>query len=419
MVAKIKTGRSILGAINYNEHKVRLDKAELIMAQGYLKEPTALSFSEKLNRLTDLADRNERTAVNTLHVSLNFAVGENLDRITLQKIADDYIQGLGFGGQPFLVYQHHDAGHPHLHIVTTNIKANGERISFHLLANKASEQSRKQIEQTYNLVKAEDQTNAHKLPIPVSLEKVIYGKSETKRSISNMLNEVLRTYKFTSLPELNAVLNRLNVTADRGSKDSRMYAKNGLVYWVTNERGNKLGVPIKASSIYGKPTLKTLEDRFRLNEVLRKPMKDQLVRAIDVALLNPTSKAKFAKDLNAQNIQVVFRQNEEGRIYGLTFVDHRSKAVFNGSDLGKAYSATMLTARFLNADSILHDHNEAHGHHDAKSSLVSNSILSEDQMSSNDSNVLDILFSEEHQDLSAIGKLQQRKRRKKRKGHSL
>lgn len=419
MVAKIKTGRSILGAINYNEHKVRLDKAELIMAQGYLKEPSALSFSEKLNRLNDLADRNERTAVNTLHVSLNFAVGENLDRITLQQIADEYMQGLGFGGQPFLVYQHHDAGHPHLHIVTTNIRPNGERISLHLLANKASEQSRKQVEQTFNLVKAEDQTKVLKLPTPVLLEKVVYGKSETKRAITNMLNEVLRTYKFTSLPELNAVLNRLNITADRGSKDSRMYAKNGLVYWVTNEQGNKVGVPIKASSIYGKPTLKTLEDRFRLNEVLRKPMKDQLVRAIDVALLNPTSKAKFAKDLNAQNIQVIFRQNEEGRIYGLTFVDHRSKAVFNGSDLGKAYSATMLTARFLNYDSSLHGSNKAQGYHDGKRPLGNDNTPSVEQASGTNSNMLDILFTEEHQDFSAIGKLQQRKRRKKRKGHSL
>ena len=84
MVAKIKTGRSIIGAINYNEHKVRLGKADLILAQGYLKDPVDLTFNDKLQRLTDLTKRNERTLVNTLHVSLNFAVNENLDKDVLQ-----------------------------------------------------------------------------------------------------------------------------------------------------------------------------------------------------------------------------------------------------------------------------------------------------------------------------------------------
>src|SRR5665213_1519250 len=126
MVAKIKTGRSIIGAINYNEHKVGLGKAELILAQGYLKDPVNLTFNDKLQRLTDLTQRNERTLVNALHVSLNFAVSEILDKVTLQQIADDYMEGLGFGKQPYLVYQHYDAGHPHLHIVTTNIEPDGK-----------------------------------------------------------------------------------------------------------------------------------------------------------------------------------------------------------------------------------------------------------------------------------------------------
>src|ERR1700761_703559 len=154
MVAKIKTGRSVSGAINYNEHKVRVGKAELILAQGYLKDPPNLSFTDKLQRLTDLTNRNERTLVNALHVSLNFAVSENLDKDVLQQIADEYMDGLGFGKQPYLVYQHYDAGHPHLHIVTTNIEPDGKRISFHLLANRASESARKQVELNFNLVKA-------------------------------------------------------------------------------------------------------------------------------------------------------------------------------------------------------------------------------------------------------------------------
>jgi hypothetical protein len=413
MVAKIKTGRSIIGAINYNEHKVGLGKAELISAQGYLKDPLDLTFNNKLERLTDLAKRNQLTLVNTLHVSLNFAVGENLDKDILQQIADDYMEGLGFGKQPYLVYQHHDAGHPHLHIVTTNIKPDGKRISFHLLANKASESSRRQVELTYNLVKAEDQVKQQNI-IGKPLEQVSYGKSEVKRSITNVVNEVVRAYKFTSIPELNAVLNQYNITADRGSKDSRMYEKNGLVYWVLDEKGNKLGVPIKASSIYGKPTLRTLEDRFRLNEMLRKPLKEQLKTKLDKALLKPMSKSAFQKQLKTEGIQVIFRQNEEGRLYGITFVDHRSKAVFNGSDLGKMYSAASLTGWFKHENDTLEKPNK-----DFQSQKFTDNFSGSASSDTNRDSLLDMLFKEEQQDMAAIGRLKQNTRKKKRKGHSL
>jgi len=417
MVAKIKTGRSITGAINYNEHKVRLGKAELILAQGYLKDPVELTFNDKLLRLTDLTKRNERTLVNTLHLSLNFAVSENLDKDVLQQIADDYMDGLGFGKQPYLVYQHHDAGHPHLHIVTTNIEADGKRISFHLLANRASEDARKQVELSYNLVKAEDQGKQQKL-IGKPLEEVAYGKSELKRSITNVVTEVVRAYKFTSIPELNAVLNQYNITADRGSKDSRMFEKNGLVYWALDGKGNKIGVPIKASSIYGKPTLKALDDLFRLNEMLRKPLKEQLKGAIDKALLHPISKSSFQKQLKEQGIQVVFRQNEEGRLYGITFVDHKSKVVFNGSDLGKTYSAASLSGWFKIEATNQNQPAVKAAKKDERSHKFPDNISGITPPVGNGESLIDMLFKEEQQDMAAIGRLKQNTRKKKRRGHS-
>ena len=45
------------------------------------------------------------------------------------------MQGIGFGNQPYLVYQHHDAGHPHIHMVTANIQADGQRIKMQLKAS--------------------------------------------------------------------------------------------------------------------------------------------------------------------------------------------------------------------------------------------------------------------------------------------
>lgn len=357
MVSKINSGKDIRGALNYNEQKVMEGKATLIQANGFLKEPEALSFYDKLNRFTDLHTLNRRTKTNTLHVSLNFDTSENLDRGTLSQIASGYMAQIGFGDQPYLVYQHHDAAHQHVHIVTTLIRNNGKRIPIHYLGKNASEKARKEIEKDYDLVRAE----AAKAKLSVNpelgggltkpnLQKAIYGKSETKRSISNIVRTITRNYKYTSLAELNAVLRLYNVTADRGRERSQMYAKKGLLYSLIDENGNRIGVPIKASSIVGKPTLKYLEKQFTLNETLRQPLKDSVRKKIDEVLVYTriSTKDQFRKTLKENSVEVIYRTNAEGRTYGITFVDHNSKTVFNGSDLGKTYGANAILERLAN-----------------------------------------------------------------------
>ena len=70
----------------------------------------------------------------------------------------------------------------------------------------------------------------------VSAAKVQYGKMETKRAIQNVLDAVINQYKYSSLPELNAVLKQYNVMADRGTENSITYQKKGLYYRILDER---------------------------------------------------------------------------------------------------------------------------------------------------------------------------------------
>jgi hypothetical protein len=342
MVAKIKSGKSLTGALNYNENKIRVGKAKLIATNGYTKSDSALSFQDKLFRLTDLAERNMRTKTNTVHLSLNFDVNEQIASEKLLAIADDYMKRIGFEFQPYLVYEHFDAGHPHIHIVTTNIRSDGKRISLNNIGLLKSEPARKAIEVEYGLVKASEKTKELEQSADLTLKPILYGNSDTKRSITNIVNEITKSYKYTSLPELNAVLNQYNMTADKGTKESVMFKHGGLHYWVTDESGKKVGVPIKASSIYQKPTLKLLEGRFKLNEYLRKPFREKLKAKIDKAKLSANSIEQFKNELKKAQVTVVIRQNAEGRIYGLSYIDLLDKLVFNGSDLGKGYSAAAV-----------------------------------------------------------------------------
>lgn len=345
MVAKIISGKSLRGILNYNENKVENAEAVLLMASGFPRGPEALSFQNKLERFELLMRQNERTRTNAMHISLNFSPKDNVDPDTLQQIACEYMAKIGFGDQPFLVYQHFDAAHPHLHIATTNIAEGGIRLETHNIGRIQSEKARKAIEETYGLIRAEDQKKeASYLLRPANLQKALYGKSETKAAISAIVRSVVANYKFTSLPELSAVLRQFNVVADRGKEGSLMFEKRGLVYSLLDEKGTKVGVPIKASSIYDKPTLPNLEKKFPLNKSARLPYGERIKHILDKALAAPTEKA-FTEALEKQQIRILFRENSQGNIYGVTFIDNATRSVFNGSSLGKAYSAKAFLAR--------------------------------------------------------------------------
>lgn len=344
------------GALNYNEQKVALGKAECILASMFPKELAKLTFKDKLDRFNKLHERNRRTHTNTLHISLNFDKTDKLTVADLQAISTTYMDKIGFGEQPYLVYEHRDAAHPHVHILTTLIQADGKRIPIHNLGKNQSEQARVVIEKEFDLVEATSRSKATVDYIrPVELEKVIYGKSETRRGIVSVVRAVTTSYRYTSLAELNTVLSLYNVRAERGQETSQMYQRRGLLYSVIDAKGNCIGVPAKASAIYGKPTLDFLERQFTLNEILRKPHRNAIREIIDRALAQKTgTKLAFSKALLQEGITPVFRENAEGKTYGLTFVDQHRQVVFKGSDLGKAYSAAAILSRLeANSNSAL------------------------------------------------------------------
>jgi len=348
MVAVIKAGKSLRHVLQYNENKLKENKAQLIHAQGFAKDIDKLGFTDKIRRFEKLTELNVKTSVNSLHISLNFDPTERLDNDTLALIADSYMAKIGFGDQPYLVYQHHDSGHPHIHIVSTNIQHDGSRISLHNIGRNQSEKARLEIEKEFKLVPAQREQQVHVYSIKaINAQKVQYGRSATKRAMTNVLDAVLEKYKYTSLPELNAILKQYNMVADRGSKESRVYQNNGLVYRVLNEQGEKVGVPIKASDFYSKPTLAWLEQQFQKNEPLRQPHKLRLKNAVDfsIARYPGSSLAELSRELQREKIQLVVRRNDNGVVYGITYIDHLAKCVFNGSDLGKPYSANQLLQR--------------------------------------------------------------------------
>jgi hypothetical protein len=200
MVAKITFPKMIEAALNYNEAKVQQGKAVCLQASNYLQEAHELNFYQKLEGFRRLNELNQRATTKTIHISLNFDPSEKLSNSKLIELANAYMEKIGFGEQPFLVYKHDDAGHPHIHVVSNTIRHDGSRINTHNIGRNQSEKARKELEQLFNLVKAERQKQNINLISSVKIEKAVYGKHETKQAITNVVTAFYNEYRFTSLP---------------------------------------------------------------------------------------------------------------------------------------------------------------------------------------------------------------------------
>lgn len=351
------------GALTYNENKVEAGEAGLLMASGFATDVDGMNLTQKLRRFENLTILNQRSKTNTLHITINFAAEDKLSGAQYAQIASTFMERIGFGDQPYLVYRHDDAAHPHLHVLTTNIRPDGQRIDTHNIGYNLANEARREIEKEFGLVKAEGRHFSDALGVKAAdPQKARYGQDYTKRAIANIAGAVMRTYKFGSFSEYNAVLKFFNIMAERGGEQTAMYQKGGLLYSILDGYGEKTGVPIKASTIYGKPTLANLEKKFERNKEARKDFKDNVRGRIDGIFNKYTgiTKPTLLNELQKAGITATFHQNKDGQVYGLTLIDHQNKAVFKGSDLGKDYTAKALIARVSDLDKKIKPDKKTH-----------------------------------------------------------
>jgi hypothetical protein len=361
MVAVIGTGTSLHRPFLYNENKVEEKAAICIAAVGYPKDLPELTKAQKLNRLLNQAALHTTAKRKGIHISLNFDPSEkDISDDKLIAIAAEYMQAIGFGDQPCLIYRHHDAAHPHIHIVSTTIAADGSRINTQNIGKEKSEPASRLLEKKYGLVPADKRQRSRIYrPEPIAASVIAQGEAGIRRKIQSVLAKLLRSYNYTSMAELNALLSLSSVNAYTGDKGSRTLLHDGLYYRIVRMDGEPVVKPVKASRFFidmpqkhaafrNRPTKAYLKQRFMENFLPKKKHRTRLKNLIDLALLTEKKTPglkEFMAALHAQGVDLVLRQNREGHIYGITYVDHNSRCVFNGSDLGKTYGASGILQR--------------------------------------------------------------------------
>jgi hypothetical protein len=344
MVAKISSGDNLYGTLSYNQIKVDESHAKVILTNNMI-EPLDGKFDINpcLQSFEPYLLANKRTEKPVLHISLNPDPKDNLSDEQLSEIAQIYMQKMGYGNQPFIVYLHEDIERRHIHIVSLRVDENGKKIN-HNFEHRRSMEVCRALEQKYGLISADQKQRQQGIPLkPVRPEN-----GDIKHQIANIIRPIAKNYHFLSLKEYRALLSLYNVSVEEVRGEIRGREYKGLVYFALNEMGEKVGNPFK-SSLFGKSVgIDALEKRIEKSvEIIKdKKLKERSKREIVAAIRGTNNRAEFEKALEKKGISVLFRTNNEGRIYGATFIDHEQKCVFNGSRLGREFSANVFNELF-------------------------------------------------------------------------
>jgi hypothetical protein len=360
MLAKISSGKSVFGVLKYNKIKVDDDHAKVLFRHKMFDSPDGkFSMKDCMDSFYPYLAMNNRTEKVVFHASLNPAPKDKLSDGQLSEIAQTYMQKLGYGNQPYIVIKHSDIKREHLHIVSLRVDGNGRKI------NDSYEVARsmkicKELEQEFNLVPLKPGERLEETPV----NKIDCKAGDLKHQVGNIAKAAMSRFYFQSFGEYRTLLEQFNVTVEDVKG-----LHNGILYSVLDGKGNKTGRPFK-SSLFGKSVgYEALQKHFEDSklDVEKKKIRETLRPVIANAMRKANSIKEFKLLMKKENIGVIFRENDQKRIYGVTFIDYQNRTVLNGSRLGKEFSANVFNDLFNNPKQA----EQTHQHINSASSLGS------------------------------------------------
>ena len=333
------------GALAYNGEKVNEGVAKILETNKVFCSADGIhDISACIQDFMAYMPSHVLTKKPVIHISLNPHPDDSLTDEQFSAIAWEYIEKMGYANQPFIVYKHEDIDRHHLHIVTLAVDERGKKIND---GNNFYTSTRilKELEQKYGLIPAQ----MRKEKEVFRLQKVCYGDGENlKKQLVSVIRPAAKFYHCPSFKEYRALLSTYNICVEEVKGEIRGKTYMGLLYFATDDKGNKVGKVFK-SSLFGKSVgYEALQNRFKASKekLKEKHLAPKTKAIVAGALKRSATREDFRGNLHHRGIDVIFRENEEGRLYGVTFIDHNNGCVVNGSRLGKELSANAVAEWF-------------------------------------------------------------------------
>ena len=345
MIAKISATENLGGALGYNFKKVEKGEASILLAQGlYQNKEGTYTMAEVFPDMQALIPEKCRTKKMVFHCSLNPHPDDKISDEQLVQVAREYMEALGYGNQPYIVFKHSDIAREHIHIVSLRVDSRGQKIN-DKFEKRRSKQITDALERKFGLIPGSKIT--HREMGEVS--KIDTTKGNIKKQVAETLRSVLKHYKFCSLGELNAILSVYNLAVEEVKTEFRGKKYDGLVYVPTDDKGDKVSSPIHASDIGRGVGYTAVQNKMQKSKQAIKPLRSIIrYRVLQTMRTSPKTEEELRQRLEEQGLRAVIQKNESGRIYGITFIDDKEGVALNGSRLGKGYAANIFNGYFSN-----------------------------------------------------------------------
>ncbi|MDQ8749532.1 MULTISPECIES: conjugal transfer protein MobB [Weeksellaceae] len=341
MIAKIGKGSNMYGAILYNQQKVDNENGAVLLLNKIPDTMNGRYSVAYFNKCFEpYLSANIKTEKTVRHISLNPDPKDKVNDEQFTEMAQEYMERMGYGNQPYIVFKHMDIDRTHIHIVSTCVGIDGKKIPDDYDHPRSMAICR-DLEEKHNLYKAtkQEQKQSNKVFKPVD-----YQRGDIKSQIASVVRHLPKYYSFSTMGSYNALLSLFNITVEEVKGERNGQTVNGLVYVALDENGNKASNPFKAS-LFGKDAgVAQLQKHFEQSKEKMKttPIRSVLKNTIELAIHTTNNEEEFKKQLTEQGINMLVRRNSEGRIYGITFIDHESRSVWNGSQLDRNLSANVF-----------------------------------------------------------------------------
>ena len=345
MIAKISATENLGGTLGYNFKKVEKREANILLAaELYQSKEGRYTMEDVLADMEALIPKKCRTKKTVFHCSLNPHPDEKLSDETLMQIAKEYMEALGYGNQPYIVFKHNDIPREHIHIVSLRVDSRGQKIN-DKFEKRRSKKITDTLERKFSLIPSSKVTDKAMKETP----KIDTTKGNIKEQVAETLLSVLKHYEFCSLGELNAILSVYNLAVEEVKTEFRRKKYDGLVYVPTDDKGDKVSSPIHASDIGRGVGYTAVQNRMQKSKQNVKPLIPSVRnKVLQTMRTSPQTEEELRQRLEEQSLRVFIRKNESGRIYGITFIDDKEGIALNGSRLGKGYAANVFNGYFSN-----------------------------------------------------------------------
>ena len=313
-------------SLQYNESKVAEGKAAVVYSQGLDNPERPLETFERYER------GSRRCEKPSFHMSINPSATDGMSQEQVLEFARDLMKGLGYGDQPFIIYRHNDIEREHYHIVSVRVDKEGRKIKDHQ-EHRRCQQLMKELAPKYGFTvgkgdgeKKEKKSKEDKL---LDYQRFDPQRGDYMKQMEELVEQAMK-YHFTTMEQFKMLMRQFGVDVDY-----QMIGKKLMMTFagINPKNGRRCTAPIPAKDLKV-PSVEEIQGHIENAKQEKKKKEQQRVANLArIALKYGKSELHTRRILRKKNIGIVFSRTKEGKIFGVTFIDHQTRCVFKSSEL--------------------------------------------------------------------------------------